>query len=406
MRLNHLSLTNFRNYARLELSLPTGPILLYGANAQGKTSVLEAVYYLATSRSPWTSADRQLLNWAAENEVIPYFRISAEIERRDNPITRVDITLLRDASGGGLRFEKDIKINGLKKRALDLLGTLNVVMFLPQDLAIVEGSPGDRRRYLNVTMAQVDRDYASALGTYEKVLEQRNALLKRILRRQAGPDELGYWDAQLMQAGSVIIAGRQRLLRELEVLAQRIHHELTGGVELLELRYQPSFMMTATAGGQLAFEVLGLDIHRQLSPKEITEQFSAELSRLRREEIERGMTLVGPQRDELRFSVNGRDLGYYGSRGQARTAIMALKLAELGWMQAAIGEWPVLLLDEFIAELDATRRAYLLDRINGATQAILTTTEPDIFTPAFLHKAAVWKVTAGQITKGSHPGGA
>lgn len=399
MRLSHLSLTNFRNYARLELSFPPGPILLHGANAQGKTSVLEAVYYLATSRSPWTSADRQLLNWAAEQEVIPYFRISAEIERRDASPTRVDITLIREVNGADVRFDKEIKINGVKKRALDLLGTLNVVMFLPQDLAIVEGSPNDRRRYLNVTLAQVDRDYAGALSTYEKVLTQRNALLKRLYTRQAGIDELAYWDDQLMSAGSVIIAGRQRLLRELEVLAQQVHHDLTAGAELLELRYQPSFMVLGTPAGQLAFNVLGLDIHRQLTPAEITAQFRAELTRLRREEIDRGMTLVGPQRDELRFSVNGRDLGLYGSRGQARTAIMALKLAELSWMQRAIADWPVLLLDEFIAELDAARRSYLLDRIDGATQAILTTTEPDIFTPAFLGKAAVWRVHAGQISK-------
>jgi DNA replication and repair protein RecF len=399
MRLSHLSLTNFRNYARLELPFPPGPILLHGANAQGKTSVLEAVYYLATSRSPWTSADRQLLNWAAEQEVIPYFRISAEIERRDATSTRMDITLIREVNGGDVRFAKEIKINGVKKRALDLLGTLNVVMFLPQDLAIVEGSPNDRRRYLNVTLAQVDRDYAGALSTYEKVLTQRNALLKRLYSRQAGIDELAYWDDQLMTAGSVIIAGRQRLLRELEVLAQQVHHDLTAGAELLELRYQPSFMVLGTPAGQLSFNVLGLDIHRQLTPAEITAQFRAELTRLRREEIDRGMTLVGPQRDELRFSVNGRDLGLYGSRGQARTAIMALKLAELSWMQRAIDDWPVLLLDEFIAELDAARRSYLLDRIDGATQAILTTTEPDIFTPAFLDKAAVWRVHAGQISK-------
>ncbi|MBX3062488.1 MAG: DNA replication/repair protein RecF [Anaerolineae bacterium] len=399
MRLLHLSLTNFRNYARMELSLPAGPILLYGQNAQGKTSILEAVYYLATSRSPWTSSDRQLLNWGAENDVLPFARISAEIDRRDLPTTRIDITLVREAVGGEMRFDKDIKINGVKKRALDLLGTLNVVMFLPQDLAIVEGTPADRRRYLNVTLAQVDRTYAQALTSYEKVLTQRNALLKRIYARQAGPSELSYWDEQLMAAGSLIIAGRQQLLRELEVLAQRVHYDLTAGAELLELRYQPSFTMTGNSTGQLAFDVLGLDIHRQLSPAEIGEQFRTELSRLQREEIDRGVTLVGPQRDELRFSVNGKDLGDYGSRGQARTAVMALKMAELGWMKEAIGEWPVLLLDEFIAELDAARRSYLLDRIDGANQSILTTTEPDIFTEAFRQKAAMWRVSAGQVFK-------
>jgi DNA replication and repair protein RecF len=306
--------------------------------------------------------------------------------------------LVRDISAGEIRYAKEIRINGVKKRALDLLGTLNVVMFLPQDLAIVEGGPTDRRRYLNVTLAQVDREYAQALTTYDKVLTQRNALLKRIYARQAGVSELGFWDDQLIAAGSIIMAGRQRLLRDLDVLAQEVHSDLTAGAEMLELRYQPSFM-SEDKEKQLTFDVPGLELHREWTPAEISDPFRAELLRLRREEIERGSTLVGPQRDELRFSINGRDLGLYGSRGQARTAIMALKLAELGWMQQVIGEWPVLLLDEFIAELDASRRAYLLDRIDGATQSILTTTEPDIFTDRFLDKAAVWQVRAGQIEK-------
>jgi DNA replication and repair protein RecF len=147
----------------------------------------------------------------------------------------------------------------------------------------------------------------------------------------------------------------------------------------------------------LSFNALGLDLNRQLSADEIAGQFRARLEDLRGEEISRGMTLIGPQRDELRLTVNGRDLGLYGSRGQARTAVMALKLAELEWMRDTIGEWPVLLLDEVVAELDANRRAYLLDRIDGASQALLTTTEPDIFTPEFLGKAARWQIRQGQI---------
>jgi DNA replication and repair protein RecF len=398
MRLMHLSLTNFRNYTRLELSLPPGPILLHGANAQGKTSILEAVYYLATSRSPWTVTDKQLLNWRVKDEFMPYARISAEVGNNRRPLTKIDITLVKDQPGTEARFRKDIRVNGVTRRAMDLLGEINVVMFLPQDLAIVEGSPADRRRYLNVTLAQTDPAYVHALHNYEKALVQRNALLRRIDKRQASANELPFWDEQLIAAGSIIIAGRQRLLRELEGLAQQVHADLTAQAETLELQYQPSFTPTAKANGQLSFGVLGLDLHRQLEPKEIEPQFRAALAEHQREEIARGITLVGPQRDELRFTVNGYDLGLYGSRGQARTAVMAIKLAELDWMRSVTGEWPVLLLDEFIAELDTERRAYLLDRIDGATQAILTTTEPDIFTRAFLDKAAVWKVHAGQIT--------
>src|SRR5581483_9542597 len=168
MRLMHLSLTNFRNYTRLELSLPPGPILLHGANAQGKTSILEAVYYLATSRSPWTVTDKQLLNWRVKDEFMPYARISAEVGNNRRPLTKIDITLIKDQPGTEARFRKDIRVNGVTRRAMDLLGEINVVMFLPQDLAIVEGSPADRRRYLNVTLAQTDPAYVHALHNYEK----------------------------------------------------------------------------------------------------------------------------------------------------------------------------------------------------------------------------------------------
>ena len=166
------------------------------------------------------------------------------------------------------------------------------------------------------------------------------------------------------------------------------------------MRYQPSFTTGESAGlNQLALEIPELDIHHHLTPAHISEQFRVELARVRREEINRGQTLVGPQRDELRFIVNGRDLGLYGSRGQARTAIMAVKLAEVTWMTRMIGEPPVLLLDEFVAELDVHRRAYLLQHIEQVHQSLLTTTEPDMFTAGFLTSATVWKVHQGQILK-------
>jgi len=398
MRLHHLSLTNFRNYTRLELALPDGPVLLHGPNAQGKTSVLEAIYYLATSRSPWTSSDRQLLNWQVLDDPMPYFKISAEVDSQRRPLTRIDITLIKEMGEDGIgRFKKDIRVNGLRRRTLDLLGEVNVVMFLPQDLSIIEGEPKLRRRYLNVALSQTDSAYVHALHNYDKALEQRNALLRRISSRKASPDELVYWDNELVAAGSVLIAGRQHFLRDLEGLAQQIHAELTGGVEVLTIQYQPSFAPKAKSSGQLSFEVRGLDLHRQLDPQEIEPQFRAALADQQREEIARGITLVGPQRDDLRFSVNDHDLGDYGSRGQARTAVIAIKLAELSWMHTVTGEWPILLLDELIAELDQERRTYLLDRVGNATQSILTTTEPDIFTRTFLDKAAVWSVQSGQI---------
>ncbi|MBO9310444.1 MAG: DNA replication/repair protein RecF [Chloroflexi bacterium] len=396
MYLRHLSLTNFRSYARLELPMPEGTVLLCGPNAQGKTSLLEAIYYLATGRSPWTTSDRQLLNWRAESEILPFIRISAELCSRRSALTRLEITIYKASENGG--FCKEIRINGAKKRVLDLMGNLNVVMFLPQDLALVEGSPVDRRRYLNVVLAQTDPNYAAALQRFDRVLTQRNALLRQIAERRATTRELAYWDDQFVQAGSILVASRQRLLRDLEQLAADIHRQLTNGAERLALHYLPGFAPAARENGQLAHHAPSLELQHPLTPSEIEARLRSALAESLREEVVRGVTLIGPQRDELRFSINGRDLGLYGSRGQARTAILALKLAELAWMREVIQDEPVLLLDEFIAELDAERRAFLLERIQGASQALLTTTEPEIFTPAFLQKALVWQVRSGQIT--------
>lgn len=402
MHIEHLSLQNFRNYSRLEITLPQGAILLHGANAQGKTSLLEAIYYLATSRSPYATSDRQLINWNVDRDILPFAKIGAEVNSVDHSLSRVEIILSQVPNGiGGERFNKEIRINGVSRRVMDLIGQINVVMFLPQDLVLVEGPPAGRRRYMDVTLCQTDVQYCQALSAFDKTLTQRNALLKRIAEGEAGPAELDYWDEQLTSYGGVLIAGRQRLLRELELLARRVHYDLTGGDEDLELHYQPGYHPTAQNSGQLSFDVLGLDLNRQLTPDDIAAGYRETLVARQNEEIARGMTLSGPQRDELRLMVNGHDLGLYGSRGQARTAIMALKLAELRWMRDAIGEWPILLLDEVVAELDAERRAYLLDRIGDVTQALLTTTEPDIFTDAFLKRATRWQIRQGQIIERS-----
>ncbi|MBI5959204.1 MAG: DNA replication/repair protein RecF [Chloroflexi bacterium] len=404
MHIEHLSLQNFRNYARLEISLPSGPILLHGSNAQGKTSLLEAIYYLATARSPYTTSDRQLINWHADRDLFSFARIGAEVISAKRVLNRVEITLTEEVDSlNGTRLNKEIRINGVSRRVMDLIGQINVVMFLPQDLTLVEGPPAERRRYMNITLCQTDAAYTTALNTFEKTLAQRNALLKRIAEREAGPDQLVFWNEQLTVAGGIIVAGRQRLLREIEIRARRIHHDLTGGAEDLELHYQPGFIVTANNSGQLSFDVPGLDLNRQLDAKEVAAQFMARLTAIQGEEIARGMTLLGPQRDELRLMVNGRDLGLFGSRGQARTGVMALKIAELEWMRDTIGEWPILLLDEVIAELDSNRRAYLLNRIGGVSQALLTTTEPDIFTPDFLQKSTRWHIHQGQIISMSSP---
>ncbi len=400
MYIEYLSLVNFRNYARLELTLPQGPVLLHGANAQGKTSLLEAIYYLATCNSPYTVSDWQMINWQAEQDIIPFARLSADVVTSRSPLERVEITLVQDRNGSDQHTRKDIRLNGVPKRVMDLVGQINVVLFLPRDLSLIEGSPAERRRYMDATLCQTDRAYCESLDTYEKLLPQRNALLRRIGEGQSGLEELAFWDVQLAEHGARLIAGRQRLLRKLESIAQHSHLDLTGRREMLEISYQPSFTTTLDGDGQMSFNVRGLDLHRQMEPEEIAPQFLQALEIGREEHVERGMTLLGPHRDELRFQINQRDVGLYGSRGQTRTAILSLKLAELEWMRDCIGEWPILLLDDVVAELDADRRVYLLDRIDGATQSILTTTDPGVFSASFLQKAAVWQVAEGRISTG------
>lgn len=399
MQINHLSLTNFRNYARLEFELPAGkPVVLYGDNAQGKTSALEAIYYLATSSSPYTASDRQLIHWRAEDDPIPYARLSAELGNRDSSYQKLDVTLMLDVGSGTPRFKKSIQLNHVDKRVTDVIGLLSVVLFLPQDLSLVEGSPSDRRRFMNSTLAQVSLDYLLALNEYDKLLPQRNALLKRVAQKRAHAVELDFWDEQLAKSGSVIISSRQRFLRELEMKARDTHDALTGSRERLNLKYLPSIAPSADGDGkQLSFDVFGLDLNRQMSPDEIEPQFLEQLFARRDESIARGVTLSGPHRDELRLMINERDCGLYGSRGQARTAVMALRFAELEWMRDQIGEYPLFLLDEVVAELDGKRRAFLLDRLDGQAQTLLTTTELEIFTAGFLRRASVFQVVNGQI---------
>ena len=399
MRIEHLSLTNFRNYARLELSLPaSGPVLLYGENAQGKTSILEAITYLATSTSPYTTSDRQLIHWRTEGEPIPFARLSAQLG--GGAYQKLDITLMLDMTSGSPRFKKSVKLNHVEKRVMDVVGLLNVVLFLPQDLSLIEGAPSDRRRFMDTALRQIDRDYRLALHEYEKALPQRNALLKRIADGRASADELAYWDEQLACHGAVIIAGRQQFLRELEILARNNHHALSGGREMLSLRYLPSLLPTADNDGrQRTFSLPGLDLDRQLTAAQIQPQFCAQLLERRREAIARGMTVAGPHRDELRLLINERDCGDFGSRGQARTAVMALRFAELSWMRDQLDEYPLFLLDEVAAELDARRRRFLLDRLDGSAQTLLTSADLDNFDDAFLARAAVYHVVNGQINK-------
>ena len=407
MHLRHLSLTNFRLYSRLEVDLPAQAILLYGDNAQGKTSLLEAIHVLATGRSSHTASDRQLINWLASEEgLMPHARLAADVVRADRAL-HIDMVLLLEPARteDGWRFRKQIKVNGAVVRATDLIGQIAVVMFLPDDVEIVGGGPAQRRKYLDNALSQVDVEYARALDLYTDVLSQRNALLKQLAETSApdyGADQLIYWDEQLAAAGTTITLRRQSMIAELEQLADRLHRDLTRERHTLRLRYQPAFDADQPLGSVYQ-PSLSLDLPMQ-SPEATFEQakksFLKQLGARRKEELARGATLVGPHRDELRFIADEIDLGVYGSRGQQRTAVLALKLAEVHWMREKINDWPILLLDEVMAELDVHRRSFLLGQINGANQCVLTATDPEMFTGEFRAQAKMMRVTKGRVETG------
>jgi DNA replication and repair protein RecF len=398
MRLTHLSLTNFRNFTRLDVDVPAGPLLLVGDNAQGKTSLLEAVYFSATLESFHAQNDRQLINFLTAREPLAVARIVIDFHRAGSP-HRLEIRIIQEPTTNGTSLmRKEMLLDGLKRKVSQVIGQFNAVLFLPQMLRVIEGAPDDRRRYLNLALAQVTSGYAEALSEYGRSLTQRNALLKQLSERGGDTIQLNFWDEKLATAGAQLIGTRIQAVQELERLAARLHSELTRGSEVLRLAYQPAYDPLPPPPGQYSLPLDALVDRTGISLEQIRQGFLASLARLRREEIARGVTTIGPHRDELRFLSNGVDLGNYGSRGQARTAILALKLAEVAWMQVKTGEWPVLLLDEVLAELDIQRRADLLERLSQCEQALLTTTDLDLFSTDFVQRAMLWNVQGGRVT--------
>lgn len=314
----------------------------------------------------------------------------------------MEVRLILEPTGvNGQRLRKEILLDGVKKPANEVIGHFNAVIFVPQMSQIIEGAPDDRRRYLNLALAQSTPAYARVLSEYNQALTQRNALLKMLGERGVpyGSDQLEVWDDALTRLGAQIILWRIEAVHQIERLAARVHHELTHGSEILRLAYEPAYDPLPKPNGQFGLK-LDTVIHRShLELDEIQDGFRARLKELRNEEISRGVTTIGPHRDELRFLANNIDLGDYGSRGQARTALLALKLAEVNWMKDRTGEWPVILLDEVMAELDMQRRADLLKYAGESEQVLFTTTDLNLFTPEFVEKAEVWKVESGRVEK-------
>lgn len=412
MQVRRLSLTNFRNYARLELNLPAGVILLHGNNAQGKTNLLEAIYFLATTRSPHATADQQLLNWDAlqSDDPLVVGRIVADLARPDGP-RHLEMRLIVEERGtwtsnGQGTFRREALVNRRKVRLMDLLGHLRVVLFLPEDVELATGPPANRRRYLNITLCQADSDYCRALSEYNKVLEQRNALLRRMAEGQTrhAADVLNILTEKLVEPGSRVLQRRAVFLADMARLAQDIYfRDLIGGRESLRLGYLPGWY---TNGRKTIDELLREGDGLQAMPDSgaIAARFAAELAAARAADLARGASTVGPHRDDWAVLVNGKNLGLFGSRGQVRTAILALKLAEIGWMKATTADTPILLLDEVSAELDQHRRAALLAYVveqvrgQGTGQALLTSTDPTLFTAEFLAQATTLTVHEGRIS--------
>jgi DNA replication and repair protein RecF len=397
MRLTHLSLTNFRNFTRLDVDVPAGPLLLVGDNAQGKTSLLEAIFFSATLESFHAQNDRQLINFLETREPLAVARIVIDYHRAASP-HRLEIRIIQEPTTNGTSLiRKEILLDGLKRKASQVIGQFNAVLFLPQMLRVIEGAPDERRRYMNLALAQVIAGYADALSEYGRALTQRNALLKQLCERGGDAAQLTFWDEKLAAAGAQMIHTRIQAVQELERLAARLHSDLTRGSEVLRLTYLPAYDPLPPPPGQYRLPMDGLVDRSGISLEQIQQGFLSSLERLRSDEITRGVTTIGPHRDEIRFLSNGIDLGIYGSRGQVRTAMLALKLAEVAWMQTKTGEWPVLLLDEVLAELDIQRRADLLERLSHCEQALLTTTDLDLFSNDFVQKTTLWNVQGGRV---------
>jgi DNA replication and repair protein RecF len=398
MRLTHLSLTNFRNFVRLETDLPPGPTLLVGANAQGKSSLLEAIYYLSGAASPHASSDRQLINFLALKEPSPFARIVAEMRQHDLP-QRIEIRIADEAGepGEGPRLRKEVLVNGVRRPVRQLAGSFTAVLFQPRDLQVIEGSPGDRRRFLDEALSQADAAYSEAISRYGKTLSNRNALLKQIQETGSGSsgDQLAFWDEQLADLAATLIRSRALALRELEHFAQPIHADLTRGFESLRLEYLPTYKPVPLPEGQLGLPLEAPPDRAAVSRESAWRAFGHP-ARTHMPTTSPRPHPDRPHRDDFGFppaaSIHILRLTRTGPDRHPRPS-----LAEIEWMRQRTGEWPVLLLDEVLAELDTSRRASLLARVHPAEQAILTSADIGMFAEDFRRQATIWEISAGTL---------
>ena len=370
MYLQRLRLTNFRVYEQLQLELERGLIVLIGPNAAGKTSLLEAIHLLATTKSPRTNADSELIRWGAS-----VTRVEGAFVRRQGPATHLAIGLESGGEGGlNRRLEVEGEAVGSTR---EMIGRAGVVMFTPDDLSIIKGGPGLRRRFLNTALAQLQPRYLDDLSRYRRALRQRNELLTSLGRGSRPPEEARAWTDQLVRSGAAVAVLRQRFIQSLDVQARDVHG-LIYGAEHLSLAYH----------GELA----GFDDEAGAA-----EHFRARLEELSDLEVRRGTTLAGPHRDELAVSVNEASVRQFGSQGQQRTAALSLKLGQARVAQEWTEEPPLLLLDDCLSELDPTRAKAVLDLADTLDGLIVTSAKLD---PALQDRpeARFYDVAGGTVT--------
>lgn len=359
MFIKRLQMLNYRNYDTLDINLVPNVNVFMGDNAQGKTNILEGIYYCAFARSNRTSKDRELINWKAENAFVS---VTVDKERLDK---RIDISILKDG-------KKAIRINKIKiKKIGELFGSFNVVMFSPEDLKIIKDSPGVRRKFIDMELCQLNPKYYYNLVQYNKVLNERNTILKS---KALDKDILDVYDMQLAEFGYYIIMERINYIEKLNKYSDKIHSDITSGKEKIEFKYISS--------------IKNLD--------EIKESLYYLLVKNRDRDKDRGITSIGPHRDDFMVFINDIDTKSYGSQGQQRTAVLTIKFSSLKIIKELTGEYPVLLLDDVLSELDFNRKKYILSTI-GDIQTIITCTGIEDLYEYLDDKSRVFKVKDGNI---------
>ncbi|RYM04704.1 DNA replication/repair protein RecF [Sporolactobacillus sp. THM7-7] len=369
MKLETIELTNFRNYGSLSLSFSDSVNVFQGENAQGKTNLLEAIYVLAIAKSPRTTHDKELIKWGAD-----YGKIKGRLFRRDDTLP-LELVITKNG--------KKARANHLEKRRLsDYVGLCNVVMFTPEDLNLVKGSPAVRRRFINMEMGQIEPVYLHHLSEYRQVLQQRNALL-RDFSRPTGDREmlLDILTEKLIRLAAEIVFRRQTFIFQLNSTAEPIHSEISHGRERLSIRYQSG---------------IG-DVSEEHDRSKIVKAYEKSYERLKSREIQRGVTLMGPHRDDLKFEVNHRNVQTFGSQGQQRTAALSVKLAEIELMKHEVGEYPLLLLDDVLSELDDLRKSHLLGVFKEKVQTFVTTTSTEGLDRRLMERATLFQIRNGTV---------